>query len=219
MPRKEQKYHYIYKTINLVNGKYYIGMHSTNNLEDGYIGSGKRLWYSLKKYGRENFKCEILEFLPNRSSLKKKEKELVNENILKDNMCMNLKIGGEGGFTNEEHAYRFHAAGGMAVLKLMGEKHKLRMKTDLEYRKKITSKISAKNKGKKSWLGKKHKEESKLKIGLNNSIKQLGEKNSQFETCWITNGVDNKKIKKSEKLPQGWEFGRFIKSFKKDLTE
>jgi hypothetical protein len=35
-----------------------------------------------------------------------------------------------------------------------------------------------------------------------------GESNSQFGTCWITNGTENKKIKKTEKLPKGWEFGR-----------
>ena len=42
---------FIYKTTNLINGKYYIGMHSTDNLEDVYIGSGKRLWFSIKNYG------------------------------------------------------------------------------------------------------------------------------------------------------------------------
>jgi hypothetical protein len=98
MPRKQKKYHYIYKTTNKVNGKYYIGMHSTSNLSDGYLGSGKKLWTSLYKYGKENHQIEFLEFLPNRKELKKREKEIVNKEVLKDPLCMNLNLGGTGGW-------------------------------------------------------------------------------------------------------------------------
>ena len=76
-------------------------MHSTSNLEDGYIGSGKKLWYSIKKYSKENFKCEILEHYPDRISLKNREKELINESLLNDPKCLNLVYGG-GGWNNEE---------------------------------------------------------------------------------------------------------------------
>ena len=68
-----RKYHYIYKTTCIITNRFYIGMHSTDNLQDGYIGSGKRLYYSIKKYGKENHTCEILEFLPDRLSLKNRE--------------------------------------------------------------------------------------------------------------------------------------------------
>ena len=70
-------------------------MHSTDNLEDGYMGSGKRLRRSLNKYGKENFKFEILEFLPNRETLKEREKELVNLNEVMKKECLNLTIGGQ----------------------------------------------------------------------------------------------------------------------------
>ena len=78
------KYYFVYKTTNILNNQFYIGMHSTNNLNDGYLGSGIRLRRSIRKYEIDNFKFEILEFLPDHGSLKEKEKQLVNEDILKD---------------------------------------------------------------------------------------------------------------------------------------
>ena len=53
MSRKEKKYHYIYKTTCSLTKRYYYGMHSTNNLNDGYLGSGSELSKSIKRYGRE----------------------------------------------------------------------------------------------------------------------------------------------------------------------
>jgi hypothetical protein len=209
MPRKQKKYYYIYKTTNLINGKYYIGMHTTDNLNDGYVGSGKRLWYSINKYGKENFKCEILEMLSDRTSLKEREKELVNEELLKDFMCMNLKTGGVGGFVDKEHAKKFYLAGANG--------HKEKMKNDYDYRNKILKTLLDNLKrnheeGKikyDTFTGKKHSEETKRLIGIKNSISQKGEKNSQFGTCWITNGIENKKIKKNDLyLYPDWKLGR-----------
>jgi len=202
--KKAKKYHFIYKTTNLINSKYYIGMHSTNELNDGYIGSGKRLWYSIRKYDIENFKCEILEFLPDRESLANREKELVNEDTLKDSNCLNLKLGGFGGFSSEAHRKKAQASGGKKVRQILSARHSERLKSDFDYREKWLKSL----KGKQSWLGKKHTDETKSKIKSSMKDKGVGNTNSQFGTCWITNGIENKKINKNEKLPVGWEFGR-----------
>lgn len=93
-----RKYHIIYKTTCLVTNKYYIGMHSTDDLEDGYMGSGQVLWKSIKKYGKEQHRCEVLEYLPDRGRLALREEELVNPDTLKDPLCMNLRTGGTGNY-------------------------------------------------------------------------------------------------------------------------
>ena len=99
---KQKKYHYIYKTTCSITGKFYVGMHSTDNLEDGYLGSGKILGYSRHKYGDENHVKEILEYLPSRIELKAREKEIVNEELLAQPLNINLKYGGEGGTHGKE---------------------------------------------------------------------------------------------------------------------
>ena len=80
-------------------------MHSTNNLEDGYMGGGKNITNSIRYYGKDNHKKEILEYLNDRDSLAAREKEIVNEDLLNDPMCMNLMIGGYGG--DWEHIQKY----------------------------------------------------------------------------------------------------------------
>ena len=73
----EQKKHYlVYKTTNLVNGKIYIGKHETDNLDDGYLGSGKILRKAIEKYGEQNFKREILFECSTREEMNAKEAEI-----------------------------------------------------------------------------------------------------------------------------------------------
>lgn len=211
--KSAKKYHFIYRTTNLINGMYYIGMHSTNKLDDGYIGSGKRLWYSIHKYGIENFKCTIVEFLPDRDSLIAREKALVNEETLSDAKCLNLMKGGTGGFISAEQQHRRASAGGKAFAD--------RLKTDAklleEYRQRGYARAKHLHESGRvkndNFKGKSHSEETKQKMRVVKKGKGTGSTNSQFGTCWITNGNENKKIKKDELLvflQLGWSLGRVI---------
>ena len=89
------KYHYLYKVTNKHNGKYYYGIHSTNDLNDGYMGSGKTLLKAYKKYGKESFIKEYIRFFDNRTDLLNAEHEIVNEQIINDNNCYNIIQGGK----------------------------------------------------------------------------------------------------------------------------
>jgi hypothetical protein len=80
-------------------------MHSTDDLNDGYIGSGQRLSRSIKKHGRENHTCEIVEFLLDRGALILRETEIVSQQLLSDPLCLNMALGGVGGFTGGLEAY------------------------------------------------------------------------------------------------------------------
>lgn len=213
MSRKEHLYHFIYKTIDTRNGNFYIGMHSTDNLNDGYVGSGDRLRKLIHKHGKEIFKIEILEFLPNRESLKKREEEIVNSDLLKEEKCMNLKPGGCGGLNNEEHKKKFVEAGHKAA-KLVGNKAAVaKVKELFETNPKWVENFKNSLKGKKKcdWTGRKHSSETKEKMSLSAKGKHLGQKNSQYGSMWITNGIENKKIKIIDEIPVNWYRGRTIK--------
>jgi hypothetical protein len=209
---KTYKYYYIYKTINLINEKYYYGMHCTDNLNDGYIGSGTELRRSIKKYGKENFKTEILEFLSDKESLIEKEKELINKDILEDPKSMNLQPGGGGGVCNESHGLKLKQ--GSSIYQKEKWKNEKYRKNHLRILKDNIFKVKLAHKEGRikydTFTGKKHKEETKIKMSQSKMGKCDGEKNSQFGTCWITNGIENKKIKKEELIPDGWKKGRIF---------
>jgi hypothetical protein len=85
-------------------------------------------------------------------------------------------------------------------------------------------KISESKKGKTSWhKGRKKSQEfceklSKAKVGtsLKDSTKQKlselnkGENNPNYGTFWITNGIENKKVKSLDNIPDNWYKGRSV---------
>jgi len=213
MGRKQKKYHYIYKTTCSVTNRYYIGMHSTNNLEDGYLGSGKRLWHSIKYHGKENHTKEILEFCENRKELKKRESEIVNDKLLKEDLCMNLKTGGDGGFLDEEHKQKAIKASRVSFINRLNEDEVFRRGVfEILYNNMKKAHRDGKIKY-DTFTGRQHTDETKKKMSEVKKGKGTGNTNSQYGTCWITNGKENKKIKKEEinyYLCGGWYKGRNI---------
>ena len=210
--KAEPPYFVIYEITNRENGKRYIGKHKCDEIDDGYMGSGKHLKRAIKKHGIESFDKKILFVCSSEEEMNKKEAEIVTEDFCRRNDTYNICPGGQGGwgYVNdnglrngfETRKYTEPTSGGQKVK----EKHE----KDKEWSRKVKDKISQANKGNKNWLGKKHSESSKEKIGKTNSLLQTGKKNSQYGTMWITNGKENKKIKKDEDLPNGWQRGRVI---------
>lgn len=216
--------HYIiYKITNQINGKIYIGAHKTNNLNDNYMGSGILLQRAIKKHGIENFKKEILHQYDNSKEMFAKEAEIVNEDFLKENHSYNLKNGGSGGFDYiNKNPDKFLTEKRLASLLSQKEaldrwKHKY--ETSEEFREKIANncriakKKAMQNNPNGTFYNKKHKEETKIKIGIANSKHQTGSGNSQYGKIWIYNNElqQNIRIDKNDKIPPGWERGRKMK--------
>jgi len=206
MPRKQKKFHYLYKTTNILNKKYYLGMHSTNNINDDYLGSGKRLRYSIRKHGKENHEFQILKYFNTRQELKEAEANLITESVLKDPLCMNLTLGGEGG--------GFHLKGYVTVRDDKGNTFSI-LKTDPRY---ISGELVAASKnreGNNSFLGKNHSAESKLKMSKI-AKERKKENHSGFGTCWVYSNLlkESKRINKLELndwIMDGWYKGRKMK--------
>lgn len=87
-------YYYIYEIKNKLNGKTYIGQHRTNDLNDGYMGSGVILKQAFKKYGKENFLKKILCYCNNQNELNDKEIELIKKNRANGKAEYNIADGG-----------------------------------------------------------------------------------------------------------------------------
>lgn len=175
--RKEKKYHYIYKTTCNITGKYYIGMHSTDKLDDGYLGSGRRLKYSINKYGKNNHTKVILEYFENREDLRIREAELVTlDEIAKEN-CLNLNVGGGQNATycrylSDEHKEKISLAN-------LGEKNGMYGKTYImsdERKQKIKEVLLSSDKLKISRNTKEYKEKLSNIFG-----KQIYVLDSKFE--------------------------------------
>lgn len=213
MARQKSNIHYLYKTTCLITGRYYIGMHSTSNLNDDYLGSGKRLRYSMRKHGVDNHKKEVLEFFDSRELLIEAEKKAITSDMITDKNCMNIMGGGTGGFISEEQQRHRSECANKRLNQLLTSDEKFRKNwiknlhdgIRKSYNDGRISKGGGWNKGGF------HTDETKKIMSDSHKGQGIDSLNSQFGTCWITRNGENKKIKKENLdsyISDGWVKGR-----------
>lgn len=218
-------HYFLYEIRNNLNGKIYVGVHKTEDMDDGYMGSGKVIRAAIEKYGIENFTKTILEEFSTSEEMFAREKEVVSEEFLLRENVYNLRRGGSGGFDYINN---------IGIPKFLGKTHS----------------EETKNKQRESSSGKKHTEESKTKMRNNNWSKRepeaqrkhaseisrdrqkngkpekekdkiresvlLAHKNGKYSynhivgntnnkgKRWIHKGDEQKMIPKDQVLPEGW---------------
>jgi hypothetical protein len=223
---------YLYQITNLVNNKIYIGVHSTKDMNDSYMGSGINIQLAIKKYGIDNFKKDILYTFDNADDMYAKEKDIVTDEFLLREDTYNLRVGGTGGFDyiNKNNLNGFYDSetarkGRQSTNAVLKERYG-------EQWRKVISKNGNKALHKKreddpsfnqlmiehsrrnvkiasqyanTSLAIEKKKNTFSKIGH-----QQGSKNSQYGKMWITNGKESRSIPGQETIPEGWRKGRVL---------
>ena len=220
--------HTVYKTTNLVNTCFYIGMNKTQNPNDSYLGSGTVIKRAIKKHGADRFKKEVLfVFLTAKEAADKEAELLLAEKV--SPLCYNLHEGGSGGF---EYINKHYAHMKRKLFKKAEIVRLEKLRTDPEFRKRVGERISkAQRKKYKSdpefleaarrrvlllqpsavevWRGQKHTKETRKILSDNHR----GERNSMCGMHWMYNDdtQQSKRFPKNETTAQqqvGWQLGR-----------
>lgn len=213
-----ERLRYIYRIINSINGKTYIGQHTVRKnrtiTSDTYWGSGSILRNAYKKYGRENFIKEILiSGYFSQQEINALEIEYIKKERSIGKAEYNISEGGDAfvdGHYYWEHASdeqkEWHAqhnknvASKASVLAMKKIPHEIRS----EWVKKGIETMRNNGTLGQSFKGKQHSEETKRKIGEKNKS-LTGEKNGSFGKHWWTNGIENIK---AVSCPAGYRKGR-----------
>ena len=141
-----KKFHYVYMITNTQTNKKYIGKHSTDNLNDQYMGSGNVIKELLKNNKKDILQKTILEFCNTEEQAYEKEAYWINYyNAYYDRNFYNLS---EGGYGNTSQQMKDRWESGVYDNQSFKEKQsiimKQRMKTD-------TNLLEKRQKGWQNW--------------------------------------------------------------------
>lgn len=165
-----KKYHFIYKTTNLINGKIYVGQKSSDYLCESYLGSGRHLKCSINKYGRENFKREIIEFCNSVDHLNEREIHWIEElDARNPKVGYNIAKGGNIIQLRGELNAMYGKCGELNPFygKHHTEENRKKMnKTGMVHSLETRQKLSIARIGRTPMKGKHHSEETKKKMSL-----------------------------------------------------
>lgn len=151
-------------TINKINNKKYIGKHKSDNVKDDYMGSGIVLRRAINKYGVENFEKTIIEIAYSNDDLNEKEKHWITfYDCVNSNDFYNIADGGQGG---------------NLVAGYSPEEYE-------EYMIRKTVAMQGINKGRK------HSDETKLKLSEARKGKQVGKDNPMYGKGYLISGENN----------------------------
>lgn len=203
-------YGYIYITTNKINGKIYIGQHKAVQYDSNYLGSGKALWNSINKYGKENFENHIIEWCSSQNQLNEREKYWIKKyNSTNRKNGYNLAIGGEGfvlygennGMFGKKHSEKSKKKMSKSVsLIVSGEKNPMYGKNHTEFTKKKIRETMKKNKTVVGKNNPRYIHEPVLIIKNNKILKKYDSPNETAKaigysaTKIITNAIKNNKI-------------------------
>jgi hypothetical protein len=195
--------HYVYKITFPGMPWFYYGVHTENGRP--YFGSPKTHKWRWDFYEHE---ITILQWFESREEADAVEGRII-AHFLNDPDCLNECAGGK--FSLDSLRRGAQARNQLPVkdetLTRMGESQKVRwgLLTPDEKRQ-ITRNF---------WRGTPPEEMERVNQSRIEAFRRIGhqqgEKNSQFGTFWVTNGSENKKIRKTDPIPEGYWRGRKLK--------
>jgi hypothetical protein len=203
----------IYKITNNINGKIYVGAHVTQDINDGYMGSGHALKRAKKKYGIEHFSKEILYIFNNETAMWDEEKKIVNEEFCNRKDTYNVRVGGIGGWNHYNGSIKHKESsrrGGKKSAKRLNEFIAKQKESNTEWWQswKEKNKLGNRNKNSNGWSN--LSDEGRQKRKLDISKKMSGDGNSQYGRIWISN-IKTKEVKRvniNDQIPNDWVRGK-----------